>query len=56
MTLRLSPHGSGTEVEIEETAESGPGRLLPQPLLDVPLGWRNTETLRRLAFIAEGRR
>lgn len=57
VTLRLEPldGGTRTRVTIEEDARSGPGRLVPKPLRDVPLAWRNTETLRRLAFIAERR-
>lgn len=55
VTLRLRPVGTRTEVTIEEDAESGPGRLVPKPLRDPVLAWRNTETLRRLAFIAERR-
>jgi hypothetical protein len=42
-------------VVIEEDAVSGPGRLVPKPLRDPALAWRNVETLRRLAFIAENR-
>jgi hypothetical protein len=34
---------------------AGPGRLVPGPLRDVLLRWRNVESLRRLAFIAERR-
>lgn len=55
VTIRLQPHGGGTEVTIEEDAIAGPGRFVPKPLRDVGLKWRNTETLRRLAFIAERR-
>jgi uncharacterized protein YndB with AHSA1/START domain len=55
VTLRLRPTGTRTEVTIEEDAESGPGTLVPKPLRDPLLAWRNTETLRRLAFIAERR-
>jgi hypothetical protein len=55
VVFRLRPQGPETEVVLEEDAVSGPGRLLPKPLRDVPLAWRNIETLRRLAFIAERR-
>ena len=41
---------------IEEDAQQGPARLIPKPLRDLPLSWRNVESLRRLAFIAERRR
>jgi hypothetical protein len=55
VVFRMHPRGPETEVVIEEDAVSGPGRLLPRPLRDLPLAWRNVETLRRLAFIAENR-
>lgn len=55
VTIRLSPVGTETEVTIEEDALRGPARLVPKPARDLPLTWRNTETLRRLAYIAERR-
>lgn len=53
--IRLSDVGSQTEVVIEEDATAGPGVLVPEPFKGLSLKWRNVETLRRLAFIAEGR-
>jgi uncharacterized protein YndB with AHSA1/START domain len=53
--IRLLPHGADTEVVIEEQATSGPGALVPDPVQDPLLKWRNTESLRRLAFLAERR-
>ncbi len=53
--IRLSDVGAQTEVVIEEDATAGPGVLVPEPFKGVTLKWRNVETLRRLAFIAEGR-
>jgi uncharacterized protein YndB with AHSA1/START domain len=53
--LHLHVQGADTRVVIEEDAVSGPGRLVPAPLRAPGLMWRNTETLRRLAFIAERR-
>lgn len=53
--ITLEPQGEGTLVTIHEDAHSGPGRLVPSPLRQPPLAWRNTETLRRLAFVAERR-
>ncbi len=53
--IRLNPTGSETEVVIEEDAVSGPARFVPKPLRDAPLAWRNVESLRRLAYIAERR-
>lgn len=45
----------GTLVRIHEDVVSGPGRLVPPPLRHLQLGWRNTETLRRLSLVAERR-
>jgi hypothetical protein len=56
VTLRLDAVGGETDVTIEEDAVAGPGRLVPKPLRDVPLAWRNVESLRRLAYIVERRR
>lgn len=54
--IRLSDVGAQTEVIIEEEVIAGPGVLVPEPLKGLTLKWRNVETLRRLAFVAEGRR
>ena len=53
--LRLEPHAEGTRVTIEEDAVSGPGRLVPAPVRKPMLVWRNTEAMRRLAFLVEHR-
>jgi uncharacterized protein YndB with AHSA1/START domain len=53
--IKLSDVGAETEVTIEEDAVAGPGVLVPEPLKGLSLKWRNVETLRRLAFVAEGR-
>jgi uncharacterized protein YndB with AHSA1/START domain len=53
--IRLSPSGPGTLVEMDEQAVSGPGALVPEPLKGLSIKVRNVETLRRLAFLAEGR-
>jgi hypothetical protein len=53
--ISLRPHGTDTVVTIVEQATSGPGALIPKPLQDVQLHVRNVETLRRLAFVVEGR-
>lgn len=39
---------------IQEEAVAGPGRLIPAPLRDLVLHWRNNETLNRLEFLVEG--
>jgi carbon monoxide dehydrogenase subunit G len=53
--ISLEPSGDTTVVTITEDATAGPGLLVPKPLRDVQLHWRNVETLRRLAFVVEGR-
>jgi hypothetical protein len=55
--VRISLHASGadTEVVIEEEIVAGPGKLIPPPVAGFGLKWRNVETLRRLAFVVEGR-
>ena len=55
VTLTLTETGADTTVEIQERAVSGPGSLVPEPLESGLIGFRNTETLQRLAFIAENR-
>ena len=53
--ISLEPSGATTTVTITEDATSGPGVLVPKPLRDAQLHWRNVEALRRLAFVVEGR-
>jgi uncharacterized protein YndB with AHSA1/START domain len=53
--ISLQPSGPTTVVTITEDATAGPGVLVPKPLRDAQLHWRNVETLRRLAFVVEGR-
>lgn len=48
-------HPGRTTVRLREDAISGPGRLIPAPVRQVLIGGRNTETLRRLAYLAEAR-
>ncbi|HEY1134888.1 MAG TPA: SRPBCC family protein [Nocardioides sp.] len=55
VVLTLQPEGGGTRLVIEEDAVAGPGRLVPPPLRGVGIAWRNIESLRRLALLAEGR-
>ncbi len=55
VVFTLEARGSSTELTIEEDAVAGPGVLVPKPVRDVQLRLRNTETLQRLAYIAEGR-
>lgn len=51
----LEPHPDGCTVVLEEDAVKGPGTLMPSFLRRPMLTWRNVETLRRLAMIAERR-
>jgi hypothetical protein len=44
-----------TVVTIVENATGGPGALIPKAIQDPQLHLRNVETLRRLAFLVEGR-
>jgi uncharacterized protein YndB with AHSA1/START domain len=53
--LTLEPVGRHTTVVLEEDASHGPGHLVPKPIRAPLLTWRNTETLLRLALLAEGR-
>ena len=46
---------SQTVVTIVENATAGPGALIPKAIQDPQLHLRNVETLRRLAFVVEGR-
>ena len=55
VTVEAKPRGDGCVVRITESAVKGPGALVPPFLLDPPLYLRNVETLRRLAYIAEGK-
>jgi uncharacterized protein YndB with AHSA1/START domain len=55
VVLRLEAVGTQTEVTIEEDAAAGPATMVPKPLRDAGLKWRNVEALRRLAYLAERR-
>ncbi|HEX7211425.1 MAG TPA: SRPBCC family protein [Propionibacteriaceae bacterium] len=53
--ITVQPDGNGTLVSIAEDVSSGPGQLVPQPIRVAAMDVRNRETLRRLAYLAEGR-
>lgn len=53
--IHAEPHDRGCVVTLFEKIKSGPAALVPGLIEDPLLTWRNTETLRRLSFIAEGR-
>jgi hypothetical protein len=52
--IEATPAPGGCTVSIYEDAVKGPGTLVPSVVRQPLLKWRNDETLRRLAFIAEG--
>jgi uncharacterized protein YndB with AHSA1/START domain len=54
--IHLEPAGAETTVRIVEDPVSGPGTLVPPGVRGPSLRWRNSETLRRLAYVAERRR
>jgi uncharacterized protein YndB with AHSA1/START domain len=54
--LTLTPRGAGTVLTLREDATAGPGRLVPRPVRQLGIAPRNKESLRRLGFLAEGRR
>ncbi|MFD3401490.1 SRPBCC family protein [Kribbella sp. NPDC058693] len=45
----------GCLLVMREQAVEGPANVLPGAAIDPVLHWRNTETLRRLAYLAESR-
>lgn len=53
--IEIEPEGEGARITIREDAVQGVGRLVPAPVRHLSLAWRNTETLRRLAYLAERR-
>ena len=55
VTIDVRAKGSGCLVRIQEEPAEGPGAWVPRFLTDPILYLRNRETLRRLAFVAEGR-
>lgn len=55
ITLTLEREPTGTLLRITEDASSGPGLLIPRPIRQAVITPRNTESLRRLVFLAEGR-
>lgn len=53
--VEVRPRPGGCTVAISEDAVRGPGSLVPRPLRSAVLVPRNTEALRRLGYLAEGR-
>lgn len=54
VAVDVQPRGQGCVVRITEDAVAGPGRFVPVFLRDAAIKARNKETLRRLAYLAEG--
>lgn len=54
VTLRVRSYDGGCMVRIDEEPVSGPATLLPSLIVTPMLRWRNSETLHRLAYLAEG--
>lgn len=54
VTIEARPRPGGCVVRMTEDALGGLARFLPRSLLDAALHVRNAETLRRLAYLAEG--
>ena len=55
VVMELHEHGAETRVVMSEDAVTVPGTLVPKPIRAPMIMWRNTESLRRLAFLAERR-
>ncbi|MFB4354220.1 SRPBCC family protein [Microbacterium sp. LS_15] len=55
VTIRVRTYDGGCMARIDEEPVNGPATLLPGFLTTPLLRWRNSETLHRLAYLAEGR-
>ncbi len=55
VVITLETEGAQTRITIEENVVDGPASLIPPPIEAAAMKWRNTETLRRLAYVVEGR-
>ena len=53
--ITVEPDGNGALISIAEDASSGPARLVPEQIRQHMIDFRNDETLRRLAYVVEGR-
>lgn len=54
VALDVEPDEDGCRVTITEVPSSGPFAMMPRPATDPPIKVRNIETLKRLAYLAEG--
>ena len=55
VVVTVDAEGVGSRLRMTEDVTSGPGRLVPYPVRQLSIAPRNTESLRRLALLAEGR-
>ena len=53
MEISLHDEGDRTRIEMREDASQGLGRLVPHAVRQALIAPRNTETLTRLALLAE---
>lgn len=53
--ITVKSDGDGSLVSIAEDVSGGPGRFIPESVRVAGIDVRNRETLRRLAYLAEGR-
>jgi uncharacterized protein YndB with AHSA1/START domain len=53
--ITVEADGEGALVSIAEDATGGPAQLVPEPIRQSTIDFRNRETLRRLGYVAEGR-
>ncbi|TFD56936.1 SRPBCC family protein [Cryobacterium sp. Hh7] len=54
VSIDVHDHQNGCLVRMTEDVVAGPARLVPTTLSDLAIRYRNSETLRRLAYLAEG--
>ncbi|TFD61340.1 SRPBCC family protein [Cryobacterium suzukii] len=54
VSIDIQDTENGCLVRLTEDVVAGPARLIPTPLSDLAIAYRNTETLHRLAYLAEG--
>jgi uncharacterized protein YndB with AHSA1/START domain len=53
--ITVKADGDGSLVSIDEDVTDGPAKFVPEPIRVAGIDIRNRETLRRLAYLAEGR-
>ncbi|WP_233205868.1 SRPBCC family protein [Cryobacterium sp. Y82] len=54
VSIDIQDTENGCLVRLTEDVIAGPARLVPTPLGDLAIAYRNTETLHRLAYLAAG--